>query len=290
MDGPTTVLPMGACLLHGPLNPMARERTRLAYPRYGVFPGVYTFGEMFQALDVLLGRREVPAEIRPLCNMRPNFIARPSAVGFGEVDVVLVEPSSPINLDYRGCNLNRTTMTQIVLNPLRASGRDAAKATSQWLRTGLIGLDDAVRAKAAEELVKHIPADLPEKEFFADVILETRSSKADVLAGLKGIASIVQRPMGVVVYVFQYLPDGRALSWPEGFLEEIEAAARELDLPVFQPADVVRTYGVKEALGDDLRHYKEEFKPLMAEALAVFADFVAARREEQPPAVAGVHS
>jgi hypothetical protein len=275
MDRPTTVLPMGACLLHGPLNPIARERVRIAYPKYGTFPGVYTFGEMFQALDVLLGRREVPDEIRPIANMRPNFVARESAVGFGEVDVVLVEPSSPIDLEYRGCNLNRTTLTQIVLAPIRATGREGNKAANQWLRTGLIGLNEDVRAGAAQVLVKHIPQDLPEKDFFADVILQTRSRKADVLAGLKGISSIVQKPMGIVLYVFQYLPDGRTLSWPEGFLEEIMAAAEEMDLKVFQPAEVVRSFGIKEALREDLRHYNPEFMPVVAEALCEFADSIA---------------
>jgi hypothetical protein len=290
MSEPTTVLTMGACLLHGPLNPLARERKRLAYPKYGPFPGVYTFGEMFQALDILLGKADVPAEIRPIANIRPNFVAKPSAVGFNEVDVVLVEPSSPVNLCYRGCYLNRTTLAQIVIAPIRATGREAAKAAGQWLRTGLVGFDEAARLKGAEDLVKLIPKDLPERDFFADVILETRSSKVDVLEGLKNIASIMQRPMGVVVYVFQYLSDGRALSWPEGFLEEVLAAAEELDLPVFQPAEFVRSYGVKKALRDDLRHYNEEFTPVIAEALAQFADSVAERNEGRSPARAGACS
>lgn len=287
MDRPTTVLAMGACLLHGPLNPLARERKRIAFPRYGVFPGVYTFGEMLQALDILLGKRDVPAEIRPLANIQPSFVARPSAAGFDEVDAVLIEPSSPVDIVYRGCYLNRNRLTHYVVAPLKATGREGAKAASQWLRTGLIGTDDDVRAAAAEELIKHVPADLPNKDFIADVIIETRSSKADVLAGFKEISSIVQRPMGVIAYVFQYLPDGRALSWPEGFMEEIMAAADELDLPVFQPADVVRSYGVKEALGEDLRHYKKEFNPFIAEAIAQFCDALAGRSHLDAAAGAG---
>jgi hypothetical protein len=286
MREPTTVLPIGGCLLHGPLNPLARERERLAYPKYGPFPGVYTFGEIFQALDILLGKRDVPPEIRPLANIRPNFVARPAAAGFDEVDVTLVEPSLPIDLDYKGCKLNRTTLTQIVLNPIKVTSKEANKATNLWLRTGLIGLDENVRSSAAEELVKHIPADLADKKLITDVILETRSSRADVLEGFRRIHSIVQKPMGIVVYVFQYLPDGRALSWPEGFLEEIVAAAEELDIPVFQPADVVRSYGVKEALRDDLRHYKDEFMPVIAESLAEFADFIATRGREEIASVA----
>ena len=286
MAGPTTVLPMGACLLHGPLNPIARERTRIAFPKYGTFPGVYTFGEMFQALDILLGKRDVPAQIRPIANIQPNFVARPSAIGFDEVDAVLVEPSSPVDLEYRGCYLNRNRLTHYVIAPIKGVSREANKAANQWLRSGLIGLNDQLRASAAEALLKHIPEDLPDKDFIADVILQTRSRRADVLGGLRGISSIVQKPMGIVLYVFQYLPDGRTLSWPEGYQEEILAAAKQLELKVFQPADVVRSFGLNEALRDDLRHYKPEFMPVVAEALCEFADSIAAPASDRRIAAA----
>ena len=170
MAGPTTVLPMGACLLHGPLNPIARERTRIAFPKYGTFPGVYTFGEMFQALDILLGKRDVPAQIRPIANIQPNFVARPSAIGFDEVDAVLLEPSSPVDLEYRGCYLNRNRLTHYVIAPIKGVSREANKAANQWLRSGLIGVNDQLRASAAEALLKHIPEDLPDKDFIVDVI------------------------------------------------------------------------------------------------------------------------
>ena len=286
MAGPTTVLPMGACLLHGPLNPIARERTRIAFPKYGTFPGVYTFGEMFQALDILLGKRDVPAQIRPIANIQPNFVARPSAIGFDEVDAVLVEPSSPVDLEYRGCYLNRNRLTHYVIAPIKGVSREANKAANQWLRSGLIGLNDQLRASAAEALLKHIPEDLPDKDFIVDVILQTRSRRADVLGGLRGISSIVQKPMGIVLYVFQYLPDGRTLSWPEGYQEEILAAAKQLELKVFQPADVVRSFGLNEALRDDLRHYKPEFMPVVAEALCEFADSIAAPASDRRIAAA----
>lgn len=284
MDRPTTVLPMGACLIHGPLNPVARDRVRLAYPKYGTFPGVSTFGEMFQALDILLGKRDVPAEVRPLANIRANFVARPSAAGFDEVDAVLVEPSSPVDLEYRGSYLNRNTLARVVLNPVKATGPEAAKAAAHWLRRGLDGMDDTIRRASAEVLVKHLPTDSPDREFFADVLLETRASQADVLAGFKAIGSIIPRPVGVSLYTFQYFADGRALHWPQGFIESVVAATEELDLPTFNAADVVRQYGVKEALKDDLRHYRPEFNPVIAEALAKFVDCVAGR-DEQPPVV-----
>jgi len=77
--------------------------------------------------------------------------------------------------------------------------------------------------------------------------------------------------MGVVVYVFQYLEDGRAISWPAGFHEEVLEAATELDLPMFQPAQFVRDYGLKNAMKDDLRHYSDEFSPVIGNELIKFS-------------------
>src|SRR5579859_2241083 len=96
MDEKISVLVFGACLLHGPLNPLHRMGGRFAYANYGPTPGTYTFGEIFQAIGVLRGEREVPQELRSLCNMRPNFRPVARSADFSDVDVVLLEPSSPI--------------------------------------------------------------------------------------------------------------------------------------------------------------------------------------------------
>ncbi|MBA3811055.1 MAG: hypothetical protein H0X27_05305 [Caulobacteraceae bacterium] len=274
MAGSINAFIMGGCLLHGPLNPCARDGTRFTYPKYGPVPGVYTFGEMIQAIQILRGERDVPPEIRPLCNMRPNFKAVPGAAEFSDVDVALLEPSSPIEIIFRGCHLNRTCLAQQVMHPIRDLGRDAAKSLSTWFRAGLMAPDEEVRALAAEELVTFVPDDMADAEWKKAVIREARSERSNVLEGFRRVQGMIGRPLGVVVYIFQYLADGRALSWPAGFHEDVKEASRQLNLPVFEPSIMVNNYGVQAALRKDLRHYNDAFTPIMADALVEFAKSV----------------
>jgi hypothetical protein len=271
MTAPISVLPLGGCLLHGPLNPMARVGEGLTYPPYGPIPGTYTFGEMRQAIAVLRGEMDVPQQIRPLCSMRPNFTAVDSAADFHDVDVALLEPAIPIEITFRGYTLNRTSVFQQVVAPIRVLGRDANKWAAQWLRVGLLSLNEKARAEAAEELLDFIPANMPHPDFVKEVILEARASRQEALSGFEQMRAIIGRPIGVVVYIFQYLADGRAVSWPAGYHEEVAEAARVLDLPMFEPSEMVRKYGVQAALGPDLRHYNDTFRPIIADALLAFA-------------------
>ncbi len=271
MSASLSVLPFGGCLLHGPLNPVARSAADFRYPKYGPIPGVYTFGEMHQVIEVLRGQRNIPGYIRPLCGMSSNFRAVPGTAEFSDVDVALLEPSSPIDLVFRGCYLNRSGLAMHVAHPLRALGRQPAKHANLWVRTGLIGLNEKVRAEAAEELITYIPKNMENANCIKAVILETRSVRSDIRTGFLRMRELIRRPIGVVVYIFQYLADGRAVSWPAGFHEEIAEVARQLDLPTFDPSTVVREYGVGAALRDDFRHYNAGFMPVMAKHLAAFA-------------------
>ena len=280
MTDAISVLPLGGCLMHGPLNPEARRGNQLRYPPYGRVPGVYTFGEMFQVIDVLQGKREVPAEIEPLCAIHGNFHAVATASDFRDVDVVLAEPSSPVDITFRGCYLNRTAMSQLI-SPIRDAGPMASKQFNRWFRTGLIEVNEAVREEAAEALIPFISDKLLDADLIRAVLLETRSARADVANNLRRLRSVFGRPIGIVNYIFQYMPDGRAISWPAGFHEEIEAVTRQLDLPLFQPASLVNQYGVEATLRPDLRHYKDEFLPVMAQALIDFARTVKAKSAKQ---------
>lgn len=272
---------LGGCLLHGPLNPCARDGTRFTYPKYGPIPGCYTFGEMIQAIGLLRGERDVPPEIRPLCSMRPNLKAVPRALEFNDVDVALLEPASPIEILFRGCNLNRTCLAQHVIHPLQPLGKEVAKRLSTWFRAGLMGPNDEVRAEAAEDLVRLVPYDMENGEWIKTIISEVRSERSNVAEGFRRVQRLIGRPLGVVVYVFRYLDDGRALSWPTGFHEEVKAACRELDLPMFEPSIIVNRYGVQAALREDLRHYNDAFTPVMADALVEFARDVFERSRAQ---------
>jgi hypothetical protein len=239
---------------------------------YGHVPFTYTFGEMFQTIEVLRGEREVPEEIRQLCFMDSEFIPVPRAADFNDVDVFLIEPASPVDMIYRDCYLNRIPLSNIVLQPLRALGKEAAKYANLWLRCELTAQDDEKRLELADALIDLMPDDLENGDFIRSVLSEAYARKIDVPEAFRKLQNLVGRPLGVVNYIFRYMEDGRAVSWPAGLQEEIQSAARSLGLPVFDPVPVVCEYGVKEALlPPDFSHYTEQFDAVIGDRLTDFA-------------------
>lgn len=277
---PLSVFLLGGCDIHGPLDLIARAGEKIRRPAYGHVPFTFTFGEMFQTIEVLRGKKEVPKEIRPLCLMDDEFVPVARSADFADVDLFLVEPASSIDLVYRGCSFNRIPLSNIVLQPLRQISKDASKFANHWLRAGLVGQDDEKRLELAESLIALMPKNLDNADFIKSVLLESRARKNDVLDALTRLQKLVGRPIGIVSFIFRFLADGRAISWPAGHQEEILAAARARDLPVFDPAPVIREYGVDKALKPELSHYVEEFDPVIGDQLAEFAHAVYQRASD----------
>jgi hypothetical protein len=276
MTEPVSILPLGGCLLSVPLAALRKDGKALTYNKYTPVATCYTFGVMLQFIATLRGECDVPQEIRPLCGLKPTAGPRPGADTFADIDMAMLEPASPIEITFRGCSLNRNKLSTLVVEPVRAVGPEASKAVIQWLRTGLLGLDQTVLAEAGRATVGLLPAEFENREFIEAVILETRSSRSDILKGFRTMREVVNRPIGVLAYVFQYLADGRAMSWPTGFLEEVRDAAHRLEMPVLEPAHHVNKFpaGVAAALKPDLRHYSDEFLPVMGDALVEFCQGV----------------
>jgi hypothetical protein len=273
MDRALNTLLFGGCLVHWPMERTSQAAGRLKCDAYGPIREIHSFGEMFQIVEILRGQRKIPEEFRHITRM-PELGPVPGAADFSDVDVALIEPASPIELTCRGVAFNRSMIIRRFLKPVADIGREEKKLTAAWLRHGLVGLNETIRAEAAVKLVNYFPGDTPDDEFARALFLETRSSKTDVLGGFIKMRELLNRPLGVVSYVFRYMPDGRAISWPAGFREEVLAATRRLNLPVFDPVPLVQSFGVNAALNDDLGHYSEAFMPVAAAALVEFAEIV----------------
>jgi hypothetical protein len=226
---------------------------------------------MFQTLEVLRGQKDIPRKIRKLCHMSPQLKPVADAKDFSELDVVLVEPSSPTELTFRGIFINRLRVAIEILNPIKElGGKEAVKLSAAWLRNGLVGLDEAVRAETSAKLLTYVHGDTEEAELARAVIQETRASRSDILGGFRKIREMFRCPIGAVSYVFRYMPDGRVVSWPAGFREEVLAAAQQSNLPIFDPVPMVREYGIEAALSSDSGHYSAKFLPVAAKALSGF--------------------
>lgn len=270
---------LGACMLHWPILRTPVGKAKLACETYGSPLEVHTFGEIFQLLAVLRGTKDVPTEIRSLA--RIPFSLRPvvSAQGFHEIDVALVAPSSPIELTFRGHFVNRQALRDLVTAHLPVDAREGPKLLHHWLKVGLAARRERVRADAAAQLLALMYDKSSTAELARAVVEETRSYRARMEGNLRALRDLLGRPIGVLLYYFRYMPDGRPLSFPPGFHDELVAAAKLFDMPVFDPAPLVFQYGAGAALNtSNFRHYSTEFLPVAGDALVDFARMTRERK------------
>jgi hypothetical protein len=274
MKAPLNTLLFGGCLLHWPLKRTAPARGKLALREYGKVKEVHTFGEMVQIIEVLRGEKIVPRELKYLAHMSPRLTALPEVNPFADLDLALLEPASPIELTLRGVAVNRFAINRFVRAQFADADREANNLAAKWLRHGLIGLDETTRLEAGTKLLDHIHGQSDEAELARAIVRETRASQGDIIGGFHKMRELLACPMGVALYVFRYMPDGRTISLPLGFREAVLEAAQQLRLPIFDPSPLVISYGVQAALGADQGHYSEEFLPIAGEALVKFAQSV----------------
>lgn len=271
---PLNLLQFGGCLIHRPLRSIARANERLSTENFGHIRAIHTFGEMFQIIEVLRGQRVVPFEYMGLSRVTPDLVPVKAADTFEGADLALVEPASSVELSFRGIAINRTGIMRHVFAPIEANDPKAAKIANKWLRVGLSGLNKTVRAETGERLLECIEGQSHEAELARAVVRETEATKSDIPGGFRKMQELLGCPIGVVIYIFRYMPDGRPVSFPPGLREEVIASAEALALPTFEPTPLVQDYGVARALTHDSRHYSDAFLPIAGEALMGFVEDV----------------
>lgn len=263
---------LGGCLTRWPLNRTQAAAGRLALEKYSRVPEMHTFGEMFQVVEILRGQKTLPSEVRALAHVSPLLRAVPGADDFADVDVVLLEPASTVEMEFRGFIVNRFGIMERVRRHVDETDKPAKMALAAWMRYGLVGLDEAARVKAAKKLVPFILGNSEKSELARAVVRETRSYPSDIPGGFRRMRELFCCPIGVAHYVFRYMPDGRPVIYPPGLRERVLEAAG--DLPIFDPIGVVTGYGVEAALDSALSHYSPEFMPVIGTALVEFIESV----------------
>ncbi|HUJ45783.1 MAG TPA: hypothetical protein VLV55_01520 [Rhizomicrobium sp.] len=236
-----------------------------------------TIGEMLQTLAILRGEITIPPELRALCRIPPTMAPVPPETGFSHLDAALVELSTPIEYVFRGFALNHNRVRTIIHTPIRNVGPEAAKLLGKWIYALREGKDEA-RERTSAELVNYVPENVANRELVRAVVREMRSNRSDVVSGLERICDILGCPVGVILYFFRYMPDGRPVDWPPGFVNEVVEGARRLNLPTFDPTPTLLEFGVEKAFREDQEfHYVHPLLPIMGEQMIRFAESICKR-------------
>lgn len=248
---------------------------RMVFDAFGRVKEIHTFGEIFQFIDVIQQRKIIPRDLIGLTHVPRRQRRRAVPVDdFGVLDLAVLGPSSPIELTFRGLALNRLAVQRHIWACLDNASGEAEQQLGIWLRQGVVGLNARARAESGERLLEFLPDDTAEALLARSVIREIEVSKSDIVGGFRRVRELLKCPIVVALYIFRYMPDGRAISWPAGYREEVLAAAHQFDLPVFDPAPLVVQHGPSKVLAKGFSHYRPDFLPVVGEALADFAQAV----------------
>ena len=274
---PITLLTLGACLLHGPLNSVIRLEssvTTTAAKMNIPTAETYSVGEAIQLLRFFAGEIDVPAEVRPFCGLQPEFDSRRDIGSrFFEGDVAVFEPNAPVDLVFEGYCISRAKLFRLITDPIKTTA-DAARAANVWYHQGLIAGNESLRSEMATKLVEFVPEDFPNRALAVSVLQSLRGvgrSQQDLAGGIRIVRDLLPMPLLLVTYTHQYTPDGRPIPWPPDFVESVIAAAETLGLPYLDPSQMVMQEGVQKALTPDRTHYQEEFGTKMGRAIVAAA-------------------
>lgn len=275
-------LVLGGCLVNMPIVATPRAKDVLDYERYGPFQLLHSFRQMHQRIQFIRGERDFPPTIRMLCRFPRDLKVLPGIADFHDLDATLVEPTTPVDLVFRGFSINRRALQRVVYPAAGEDDEATAAIIKRWFRGGLVGFNEETRKDAAEYLLTRISNVTPRDRLARVLVNETRGVKCDLLGGLRALRDVLKGPMGLALYNFRYMPDGRAISWPQGFREETVDAAKSLGLPIYDPTSLVVGYGTKSALLPKDGHYTKEFLPIMGDALVTFIESVHAQSAIAP--------
>jgi tetratricopeptide (TPR) repeat protein len=212
-------------------------------------------------------------------------------------EIVLIEPNSPVDIVYKGFFLSQQEVKKYIEDIAEAQRPVLGKAVRLWKREGLLEGNENSRLAAATEILEKFTPRTEADELLLDVVREARGVSADAKGVRDGIAQVrdaVKARVGVVLYTMRFTPEGKPTSWPPDFKDNVLAAARDLDLPIYEPAHLIAERGVKIAL-KDYRHYHTSFKAIAGDALLPFirkvgngAGFDDAAQERRSTAVPSV--
>ena len=281
--------PLGGCTIYDPAYELEKSGRAYVCARETGFdesPYSHTIGEHLQQIDYLRGAFDIPTALRPFCNV--DFNLRPG--GFEAVvrdlDAVIIEECSDVEIVFRGVVLNRNRLADAIVAPAIEAGRQGrenkplAASAYSWYFEGLLKAS-ARREEFAGELLALMPHGDERNELLREIICNAeprRTGSAALVDGVHRIEAVLGKPAGVLTHTQNYRADGRPIGWPRTLHDEIMETCRANGIPFMHPCELVERHGAKVALKDDLSHWRDDFMPVVAEAIGNFVGEVVGQK------------
>ena len=273
------VIPLGSCSLTIPLLRLQKRKLassalfEVGFTRWSLS---FSPAAALQLVQVASGRLRIPRKIRELCyGGVPDSVAPDAAERLARADLVLIEISTPLEISFRRFILNHNRLRVFIFTNFEPLGQAAKDAAKKWLGS-LLRKNEPAQIQHGRELL-HFTQDAHVRAIIRKI--EARDSgEEEIIDCFAAIRNILNLPIGVVIYNFRYMPDGRAVEWPAGFNDNVRAAARRLHIPVYDPGPLVCRHGVDSAIVANSGHYTYAFNEIVADEYSTFIASVIASR------------
>ncbi|MET3524072.1 hypothetical protein [Mesorhizobium abyssinicae] len=285
-------LPFGGCFLHNPINAVLRKEQQASiFTEMGLrgTPFSLSANTNHQLIDFVTGKLNFPDWLKNI--VYGEFVDPPSPekaeLIFGS-DLALVGMSTPTELIFDKALLNVNKVDEFIKEELSALSAEK-KLVSSW-RKALLESNEGARKDLSEELYNAIFKYGNVREHVPDVVRHTLSRSLNVDEMTKSVADLRDRldmPMGMILYNFMFMPDGRPVQWPAGFKGDCIEVARRLDIPAFDFAPFVAQEGVDKVLMDDRRHWNAPYYLPLGEILFDFCTGIVDRSPKRKVPKAG---
>lgn len=271
------------CTVHNPVYELEKLGMAWAPARrtgYDSTPYSHTAAEHLQLLRFLRGEQTIPLEVQPFCNI--TFTPRVDGVemALSELDVVLAEICSDVEMVFRGTVLNRLRVADALVGiagVAAKSGEDRdrrwAAAAQRWYYDGFLKMKPGF-AEYAQTMLELMPHQGEKDELLRDILREAKPrpiSREALVADLMELRRLLGVPLGVLTHTQYYMPDGRAIAWPPKLHDDLREICQENGLLLMNPSELVEQHGAETALKDDLSHWHDNFMPVIGRAVHSFA-------------------
>jgi len=240
----------------------------------------YTMAESLQRVRFVRGEVEIPQWLRYYCNLPTDV--EPGANLLRQLeraDLVLLEPNTTIDIFFGPYALHRGNVLS-ALSKVRDVSPELLQAASAWWHQGVAPRNRQAQRQAALTIIPALAGRVDDESAVRKLLLECHGEEQSAEryhASLAEFCEIVDLPIGLVTFVYSFLPDGRPMGWPADFVENTVEAASRLKLPMLDSAEVVARHGVDVAMDKNRMLYRKEFLPTMAEEVFRFCQQVLER-------------
>lgn len=266
------ILTFGGCLLNNPINHLHSSNkisSFYAVNGYRSTPYSLSANGVSQLYDYAIGKLSIDSLLLEY-SYADGAYARYDLMKVKDVDLILIEISTPYEYQYEKLILNINRFNELVLVKLRSSGIDPM-LIQKWKNSLL--KEDKVNDKLYRDQIlgEIIHTSLSDDELIFDIIKKikvTYSSTIAIKEKLINMKSIFKgKKIAIILHNFKFLPSGESVSWPQNFKKDLINIAQELSLPTIDFADLVKRDGAELVMAKDMRHWSNDYYPQISKYL-----------------------